>query len=161
MAASKADDRWAHAAVTSNSVRASRSSRHQDLLIARECALAVLEGDAGEPVCNDDLPAIERDLPQIERCASVCAISRELDMTALSLRRYWVMYKRILVKDGGLSRRDQVLAQAAFYAGARVVLKVLNHLLEHGEDEELHRTIQRQGLQIKALQGLRPRARRH
>jgi hypothetical protein len=31
------------------------------------------------------------------------------------------------------------------------VLKVLNHLLEHGEDEELRRTIQRHGGQIKAL----------
>jgi hypothetical protein len=70
------------------------------------------------------------------------------------------MYKKLLV-EGGLGRRDQVLAQAAFYSGARGVLKVLNHLLEHGQDDELHRTIQRHGRQIKALQGLRPRARRH
>jgi hypothetical protein len=70
------------------------------------------------------------------------------------------MYKKLLVEDG-LSRRDQVLAQGAFYAGARGVLKVLAYLLERGDDEELRRTIQRQGRQIKALQGLRPRARRH
>jgi hypothetical protein len=77
-----------------------------------------------------------------------------------SLRRLWTMYKKLLVEDG-LGRRDQVLAQSAFYAGARGVLKVLNHLLEHGEDEELRRTIQRHARQIKALQRLRPGARRH
>jgi|HubBroStandDraft_4_1064222.scaffolds.fasta_scaffold319465_2 hypothetical protein len=81
-------------------------------------------------------------------------------MVTLSLWRLWSMYKKLLVEDG-LSRRDLVLAQAAFYAGARATLKVLNHLLEHDEDEELRRTIQRHGRQIKALQGLRPRARRH
>jgi hypothetical protein len=81
-------------------------------------------------------------------------------VTALSLRRLWTMYKRLLAADG-LGKRDVILAQAAFYAGARATLKVLNHLLEHGQDEELRRTIQRQGRQIKALQGLRPRARRH
>ena len=58
--------------------------------------------------------------------------------TTPRLRRLWSMYKELLVADG-LSRRDQVLAQGAFYAGARCVLKVLNHLLEHGEGEELSR----------------------
>jgi ribosomal protein S15P/S13E len=61
----------------------------------------------------------------------------------------------------GLGKRDLIFAQAAFYAGERATLKVLNHLLEHGKDEELRRTLQRHGRQIKALQGLRPRARRH
>jgi hypothetical protein len=77
-----------------------------------------------------------------------------------TLRRLWTMHKKLLVEDR-MSRRDQVLAQGAYYAGARCVLKVLNHLLEHGDDEELRRTTQRHGRQIKALQGLRPRARRH
>jgi hypothetical protein len=81
-------------------------------------------------------------------------------MVTLSLRRLWTMYKRLLAADG-LGKRDLIFAQAAFYARARATLKVLNHLLEHGEDDELRRTIQRQGRQIKALQGLRPRARRH
>ena len=70
------------------------------------------------------------------------------------------MYKKLLLEDG-LGRRDQVLAQAAFYSGARAVLKVLAYLLEHGEDDELRRTIERHGRQIRALQGLRPQARRH
>lgn len=63
-------------------------------------------------------------------------------------------YKKILFEDG-LNRREQVLAQASFYAGARSTLKVLAHLLEHGDDEALHRTIQGHGRQIRALQGLR------
>ncbi len=52
-----------------------------------------------------------------------------------SLRRMWTLYKKLLVEDGA-SRRDQVLAQGAFYAGARCVLKVLTHLVEAGEIDE-------------------------
>ena len=59
-----------------------------------------------------------------------------------SLRRLWTMYKKLLVEDG-MSRRDQVLAQAAFYSGARCVLRVLDHLVEDGELEELQRVIRR------------------
>jgi hypothetical protein len=75
-------------------------------------------------------------------------------MTALSLRRLWAMYKRLLAEDG-FGKRDLVLAHAAFYAGARSTLKVLNHLLEQGDDEKLHPVIQHHGRQIKTLQGLR------
>lgn len=81
-------------------------------------------------------------------------------MTAPSLRRLWTMYKRVLA-EGGFGRRDLILAQGAFYVGARGVLKVLGYPLEHGEDEVLRRTIERQARQIKALPGLRPRAGRH
>ena len=41
------------------------------------------------------------------------------------------MYKRLLAQDS-FSRRDLIFAQAAFYAGARSTLKVLDHLLEQG-----------------------------
>jgi hypothetical protein len=41
--------------------------------------------------------------------------------------------------------------------GARRVLKVLAHMLEHGDVDESHRTIERQGRQIRVIQGLRPR----
>jgi hypothetical protein len=81
-------------------------------------------------------------------------------MTTLSLRRLWTMYKRVLAEDG-FSRRELVFAQAAFYAGARSTLKVLGYLLEWDDEDELHRTIERHARQIKAIQGLRPRARRH
>lgn len=81
-------------------------------------------------------------------------------MTAPSLRLLWTMYKRVLV-EGGFGKRDLVFAQAAFYAGARSTFKVLDYLLERGDDAEVRKTIQRQGRQIKAIQGLRPRARRH
>jgi hypothetical protein len=70
------------------------------------------------------------------------------------------MYKQVLAEDG-FGKRDLIFAQAAFYAGARSTLKLLNHMLEQGDDDELHRTIGHHGRQIKALQGLRPRARRH
>ena len=43
----------------------------------------------------------------------------------LSLRRLWVMYKDILKEEDGVTRRDLILAQGSFYAGARGVLKVL------------------------------------
>jgi hypothetical protein len=70
------------------------------------------------------------------------------------------MYKKILVEDGA-SRRDQIRAQGAFYAGARCVLKVLDHLVEGGEVDELQRVIRRHGRTIRVLQGEQPRKRRH
>lgn len=77
-----------------------------------------------------------------------------------SLRRLWTMYKSLLVEDG-MSRRDQMLAQAAFYSGARCVLKVLGYLVEAGDVEELQRVVGRHARGIRALQGLAPRKRRH
>lgn len=76
-----------------------------------------------------------------------------------SLRRMWTMYKKILVYDG-MGRRDQVLAQGAFYSSARGVLRVLGHLLEDGDVDELHRVIRRHGRTIRVLQGMAPRKRR-
>jgi hypothetical protein len=77
-----------------------------------------------------------------------------------SLRRMWTMYKNLLVEDG-MSRRDQVLAQGAFYSGAQCVLKVLDHLVEAGDIDELQRVIRRHGRTIRRLQGHEPRTRRH
>ena len=80
--------------------------------------------------------------------------------TTLSLRRLWTIYKRTAVQRG-LSKRDLASTQLAFYSGARGVLKVLAYLIEHGDYEELHDTIKRQGRQIERLRSQRPRARRH
>jgi hypothetical protein len=80
--------------------------------------------------------------------------------TTPSLRRLWTMYKELLVADGS-SRRDQVLAQGAFYSGARAILKVLDHLAERGDRDELERFVRRHAGAIGALQGLAPRKRRH
>jgi hypothetical protein len=77
-----------------------------------------------------------------------------------SLRRLWTMYKKILVEDGA-SRREQIFAQGAFYCGARCVLKVLDHLVEAGDVEELQRVIRRHGRTIRVLQSEQPRKRRH
>ena len=77
-----------------------------------------------------------------------------------SLRRLWTLYKKLLVENG-LSRRDQVLAQGAFYCGARCVLNVLDHLVEGGDMDELQRVIRRHGRTIRVLQGEQPRKRRH
>jgi hypothetical protein len=77
-----------------------------------------------------------------------------------SLRGMWTMYKQLLVEDG-MSRRDQVLAQDAFYSGARGVLRVLGHLLQDGEVDELHRVIRRHGRTIRALLAMAPRKREH
>jgi endonuclease III len=71
----------------------------------------------------------------------------------LSLRHLWLIYKRTSV----LAR----ITQLAFYSGARGVLKVLAHLIEQGDYEELHETIRRHGRRIEKLRARRPRARRH
>lgn len=83
-------------------------------------------------------------------------------MVTLSLRRLWTLYKRTAVAQGfGSSKRDLAFAHLAFYSGARGVLRVLDHMIEHGETDTAVRTIRQFGKQIKMLHGLRPRVRRH
>ena len=77
-----------------------------------------------------------------------------------SLRRMWTLYKSLLVEDG-FGRHDQILAQAAFYSGARCVLKVLDHLVQGGQVDELQRVIRRHGRTIRRLQGQAPPKTRH
>ena len=81
-------------------------------------------------------------------------------MATLSLRRLWSIYKRTAV-DPGESKRTLARTQLAFYSGARGVLRVLAHLIEQGEYEELHETIRRHGRLIESVQGRRLRAKRH
>jgi hypothetical protein len=59
------------------------------------------------------------------------------------------------------SKRDLAITQLAFYSGARGVLKVLAHLIQQGDYEELHETITRHGRLIEKIQRRRPHARRH
>ena len=73
-----------------------------------------------------------------------------------SLRRMWTMYKKIMIEDG-MSRRDQIVTQGAFYCGARCVMKVLDHLIEGGEVEELQRVIRRHGRTIRVITGQKRR----
>jgi hypothetical protein len=91
-----------------------------------------------------------------------------MDMaTKLSLRRLWTIYKQILNDSTGNNRRDIILAQRAFYAGARRVLRVLDYMLEHGEQDTALRTIRRlgkarpleQGGRIKGIQVKRSKRR--
>src|SRR5215831_18772888 len=72
-------------------------------------------------------------------------------MATLLIRRLWTMYKKIRTDDGA-AKQELLLAQDAFYNGAGSVLKVLAHMLEHSELDELHRTIQRHGRQIDVIQ---------
>jgi len=74
-----------------------------------------------------------------------------------SLRRMWRMYKALLAEDPEIDRRDIVLAQTAFYTGARGILKVLDFLIERGEYDEVHRFIAQHGRQIDRLIWKRPR----
>jgi len=80
--------------------------------------------------------------------------------TTLSLRRLWTIYKRTALTRA-LSKREMANIQLAFYSGARRVLKVFAHLIEHGDYEELHETINRHRRQIERMRSRRPRARGH
>lgn len=87
---------------------------------------------------------------------------RGIDVTALSLRRLWTIYKRNAIAQGtGAGKRDLSLSQVAFYSGARGVLKVLDHMIAEGDYEALHKAIQRQGRLIERIQARLPRTRRH
>jgi hypothetical protein len=79
-------------------------------------------------------------------------------ITKLSLRQLWTLYKRTAVAQGfGSSKRELALSQLAFYSGARSVLTVLAHMIEHGDSAEVLRTIDQFGRQIKRIQARRPR----
>ena len=80
--------------------------------------------------------------------------------TTLSLRRLWTIYKRTAITRGS-SKREMASIQLAFYSGARGILKALTYLIEHGDYEELHETIKRQGRQIERIRSRRPRTKSH
>jgi hypothetical protein len=85
-------------------------------------------------------------------------MANKLSGRKLSLRQLWVIYKQTAVAGGfGSSRRDLTLAHVAFYSGARGVLRVLDYMLEHGEQDTALRAIRRFGRQIKVIQGQRAR----
>jgi hypothetical protein len=58
-------------------------------------------------------------------------------VTTLSLRRLWSIYKRTAMAHCTGSRRDLAIAHAAFYSGARGVLKMLDHMAERGDLDEV------------------------
>jgi len=76
-------------------------------------------------------------------------------VTKLSLRSLWKIYKRTSLVAGTGGKRDLAITQLAFYSGARGVLKVLAHLIERGEYEELHETIRQHGRLIEKIRGRR------
>ena len=94
------------------------------------------------------------------RRTRLCETARQKNEHTPSLRKLWTVYKAILVKDG-MSRRDQIIAQGAFYSGAWGILQTLEDILKDGDVEGLQRVIHRHGRTIQALQGNAPRKRRH
>jgi hypothetical protein len=53
------------------------------------------------------------------------------------------------------------LSETPSTTGARSAYKVMGCLLDQGDYEQLHKLIARQAQQVQAIQGLRPKARRH
>jgi hypothetical protein len=82
-------------------------------------------------------------------------------MTIPSLRRLWTLYKQMALEHDDHTRRELALMQDAFYTGARGVLKIGAHMIEHGKIGELHKMIARHGRQIEKIRGRRPRSRSH
>lgn len=78
-----------------------------------------------------------------------------------TIRRMWLFYKRDVLREMGITRRDevQVLAQNAFYFGAYSTLQALATLLEDGDVGQVHDVIERHGRQLKKMRALAPRAR--
>jgi hypothetical protein len=70
--------------------------------------------------------------------------------TTLSLRRLWTIYK-LTATNHGAGKRQLAIAHEAFYSGARAILMVLDHMAEHGDQDEISRTIGRFGKQIRAI----------
>jgi hypothetical protein len=112
--------------------------------------------------CDENWPISVEERADLSRAVAKRSWSEWLSMVTLSLRRLWTIYKRTAIAQGfGSGRRDLALAHIAFYSGARGVLRVLGHMLEHGESDAALRTIRRFGRQIHKIQARHPRARRH
>jgi hypothetical protein len=75
-------------------------------------------------------------------------------MSTPSLRRLWSIYKAILI-EGGATRREQIVAQGAFYSGAWGILESLNQLVKDGDTAELERVIRRHASTISDDSGRR------
>ena len=88
-------------------------------------------------------------------------------MKVPTIRRLSALYKRDVLRDalrvGGITPRihAQVLAQNAFYLGARRTLQSLARLLEDGDVEQVHDVIVRHGRQLKKMRAVAAPARRH
>ena len=78
-----------------------------------------------------------------------------------SLRRLWTICKRLASSDGSHSKRDLLVAQSAFYAGARGIVRVLARLVEQGEYDELHKVIKAHDRLLTKMQERHARERRH
>ena len=84
-----------------------------------------------------------------------------------TIRRMWTLCKRDVLRNalcaGGITPRShaRVLAQSAFYLGARSTLQSLATLLEDGDVEQAHEVIERYGRQLKKMRSLAAPARRH
>jgi hypothetical protein len=80
-----------------------------------------------------------------------------------TIRRMWTFYKRHVLQEVGITRRNhmQILAQNAFYLGAHSTLQALATLLEDGDVDQVHKVIERHGRQLKAMRGRGAAARRH
>jgi hypothetical protein len=80
---------------------------------------------------------------------------------APSLRRMWTMYTRFSVADGSHGKRDLLIAQPAFYAGTRGILRVFAHLIERGDYDELHSVVEAHQRLLARMQQQHARIRRH
>lgn len=102
--------------------------------------------------CESSAPISE----PLDKCVGQTRRLRSISMvTKLSLRSLWKIYKRTSLVAGTGGKRDLAITQLAFYSGARGVLKVLAHLIERGEYEELHETIRQHGRLIEKIRGRR------
>lgn len=58
---------------------------------------------------------------------------------------------RVSLESGEYDRRDLIVAQSAFYTGARATWKVLGYLAEDDEPDELIRLIEKRARQLPAV----------
>jgi hypothetical protein len=94
--------------------------------------------------------------------AALGAIRKEVTrISKLSIRVLWRFYKQIATQHGTHTRRELIQMQDAFYGGARSVLKVLDHMLEHSDEEGARQAIRRAGRQISVITRAGARRRSH
>jgi hypothetical protein len=76
---------------------------------------------------------------------------RGADMAYPSPRKLWRIYRAFAVADGA-SKRDVVVARAAFEAGMLATVKLFSVMIESGETKAMVAGIRRTGRDLRALE---------
>jgi len=80
-------------------------------------------------------------------------------MARLVLRPLWLLYKETLTEHGVRDKRALRLAHVSFYEGANTLVRLLDHMIEQGNLDQVHKTVRDHARHLDAMYGEGPQPR--